>query len=337
VLCLAGTACVKPNDPGVRVDSVAADIVFGVEEPAVGAVPPPTADVYDPNSGVTDVGLNVPFRNKIPDRFKNVAFGVTPEEAAAGACPDAPVGSAPSEVAPENAKGLPGEGLYRFKVRGTQTFTVNGQDIKTPISAFEPRIIRAVEKPEDTRWTYEMVSPNGDGGVKVTSFDVNTKPTQRQVNPPYVGENPVRAGEPNVGVTVTRIQYYDGNGNQQGEFNPATPLVYLPLPVLTGEGFNSVGVDPKSGQTIRITGEVKTRQSVDACGSLVDGWLVSLDITDSEGGPRTEEVVISTGMGGLLTSDRIQQTIVGPTASQTIDLTYSLGQVTPSTVPDSNQ
>ncbi len=335
-LALAATACVSPDDPGVRVDAVQADIVFGVEEPEVGAVPPQTPDVYvDPNAAGDVPLLQVPFRNKIPDRFQNVAFGVTPEQAAAGACPDAPVGEAPDTIAPINAENRPAEGLYRYKVRGTSTFTVNGQDITTALSTYEPRIIRAVTETADKRWTYEVVSPNGDGGVIVTTFDVNAGAVQKSAGTPYVGENPIRTSEPNSGVTLTRIQYFDGNGNQEGEFRPLTPLVYMPMPVLPGESFTSAGIDPKSGQTIRIGGETLTRKSVDACGELIDGWLVKLDITDSAGGNRIQEVVISTDMGGLVISDRVQRTIVGATATQKTDITYSIGQTTPTAVPDS--
>lgn len=338
-LCLAGSACVKPRDPGVRVDSVKADIVFGVPDATVTAVPPRSTDSFTTDTGgVAGIGLQVPFQNKIPDRFRNVAFGVSPEEAAASSCRDAGVGSAPSDAAPENATNLPAEGLYRFKVRGTQTIKQAGQpDIVVPIKSFEPRIVRAVKKSSETRWTFDVVSPNGDGGVAVSSYDVNTQPTQRQASAPYVGQNPVRAGEPNVGITLTRIRYYDGNGNQKGEFNPATPLVYLPLPVLPGETFNSVGVDPKSGQTIRFTGLVKSRQAVDACGELVDGWLVHLDVTDSAGNPRSEDVILATGMGGLLVSDHNVESSTSGTVTQDVDVTYSLGQTTPSSVPDSTQ
>jgi hypothetical protein len=51
-------------------------------------------------------------------------------------------------------------------------------------------------------------------------------------------------------------------------------LLVLPLPVVGGETFQSTAVDPRTGQTITRDSTVVGRERIDACGDLVDGWLV---------------------------------------------------------------
>lgn len=115
----------------------------------------------------------------------------------------------------------------------------------------------------------------------------------------------------------------------------------MPLPVLPGEGFQSVAVDNR-GQSMQIDGEVLDRQTVDACGELVDGWLVEHEVTDVrsiESSVRREEYIFSTPMGGLPVSQRIVGEQIDPAndVSTKYDLTYSIGQLEPSKVPDEVQ
>jgi hypothetical protein len=234
-------------------------------------------------------------------------------------------------AAPENASTPPQEGLYRFRTTGTREATLNGSTTKTPISGFEPHVIRDLEKSSDTLWRFSEVATYG-GGVRVTEWSVNTAATQKSVSPPYVGENAVRAGEPGRGVALVSIEDYDGNGNLVASFAPSTPVLFLPLPVIVGESFNGVGVDPKSGQSMRFDGEVQKRQTVDACGTLVDGWFVKATITES--GPttytHTDELIISTERGGQLISRHSVVTETNAAGQVTTDQTTSLGQDEPS-------
>jgi hypothetical protein len=115
-------------------------------------------------------------------------------------------------------------------------------------------------------------------------------------------------------------------------------VTYLQIPVLEGQEFNSIGVDPK-GFVQQVSGQAIKRQTVDACGKLVDGWLVSLDIKEAQGAaaaPRHEDIVIGTPFGGLVTSQRVVQQVVGADGTTVDeDVTFSLGQVTPDPIPTS--
>jgi len=327
---LTATACVSPDAPGVRTDAVQTDIVFDVAEPETGPLDKPVAPSTDATAAPL---LPEPFRNRLPDRFANVRFSLNEEEVAAD-CPGAPLGAAPTVAAPENASEPPAQGLYRFKRSGTKKEIINGAEFSSPYGGFEPHVIRELETSSDTLWSFQEVEQIADG-VRVTTWQVNTEATQRSANPPYVAEDSVRVGEPGRGIAIVSIQEYDGNGNPTSSFNPTTPLLFLQLPVVQGESWASTAVDPRTGQSISVAGEVQRRQSVDACGTLLDGWLVVADVTESQGfgnaaNVHTDELVFSTERGGQLLSRRQVTSGTTPQGSYESDLTVSIGQVDPS-------
>ncbi|MGH9084496.1 MAG: hypothetical protein ACRDYW_03490 [Acidimicrobiales bacterium] len=344
-------ACANGGTPGIRVEALQADIVFGVEQPEDAAIAPVDAPSLD-GSGPREINpsLNVPFRNRIPDRFKNI-LDTVPGSAVQGACPTAPAGASPRVAAERNASTPPLAGLYRYRVSGTQTFTIDGTEITSPVSGFEPRIVRAVESTGPSFWTFEVLEPTNDG-TRVTQWSVNTDPSEvpsptsndsdgdgipdgRGVGIPYIGQNPIRAGEPGRGVALETITDYDDNGNVSGSFSATPSLLFLPLPVLPGEEFQSAAVD-RQGQSMQLDGQVERTQTVDACGELADGWFVSMAVVTAQSLGSTasnEEWIFSTPMGGLPISHRVQQTYVDPTTGNTVtqDITYSLAQIDPAT------
>lgn len=350
-------ACANGAAPGVRVQALQADIVFGVDAPEDAAVAPINPPALGEGSGGTvtvNPALNVPFRNRIPDRFRNVADQI-PAGAAAGACPSAPSGAAPRATAERNATTPPLPGLYRYRISGSRTMTVNGVEIHTTISGFEPRLVRAVESNGEHGWTFEVVQPAGDGGSRVMTWSVDTDPDEvpgptssdtdgdgipdgRGVAVPYVGQNPIRAGEPGRGIALESIVDHDHNGNTVGSFDATPSLLFLPLPILPGEEFQSAAVD-RQGQSMQIDGQVETTQSVDACGELADGWRVAMTVVTAQSldtAATTEAWVFSTPMGGLPISHRVQGSVIDQSTgiTQTYDITYSLGQIDPTPYED---
>ena len=336
-------ACSSDGVPGVKTEELQADIVFGVQplEDELEAVAPVAIPIGETSTAPVELAtLRVPppatqFQNRIPARFKDVAFTVNPTDVA-NDCPKAPLGSSPDEVAEDKATKPPVEGIYRYKISGTRSFTyANGAKVDVPVTGFQPRLVRNV-KVTGTDWTYETVQPVGDGGVLITGWSVNNDPAGRSVNPPYVGENPIRVSEPDGGVSITSQAYFDEEGNAAGTFKPITPVTYLQIPVLEGQEFNSVGVDPK-GFVQQVSGQALKRQTVDACGKLVDGWLVTADVKETRAGEpstRKEELVVSTPFGGIVTSQRVVQQLLGVDGTTVDeDITFSIGQLTPDPVP----
>ena len=329
-------ACAGGGTPGIRVEALQADIVFGVEKPEDAAITPVDAPSLDGSGPQTvNPSLNIPFRNRIPDRFKNV-LATVPGDSVLGACPPAPSGAAPRANAERNATAPPVAGLYRYRISGTRSFTTGGVEISAPVSGFEPRIVRNVESTGPTQWTFEMLEPLGEGTRSVT-WAVNTDATQQSVSPPYVAQNPIRAGEPGNGIALEAITDYDEDGNVSGSFDAIPSLLFLPLPVLPGEEFQSAAVD-RQGQSMQLDGQVQRTQTVDACGELADGWLVGMTVVTAqsiESTASTEEWIFSTPMGGLPISHRVQGTYIDPRTgtSVTQDITYSLAQIDPAPDP----
>jgi len=329
-------ACASSGTPGIRVEALQADIVFGVEQPEdapIAPVDPATLDGDGPQT--INPSLNIPFRNRIPDRFKNVRATV-PGSSVLGACPPAPSGAAPRASAERNATAPPTPGLYRYKISGTRSFTSNGVEITSPVSGFEPRIVRDVESTGTTQWTFDMLEPLGEG-TRTMSWAVNTDATQQSVSPPYVAKNPARAGEPGNGIALEAITDYDESGNVSGSFNAVPSLLFLPLPVLPGEEFQSTAVD-RQGQSMQLTGQVQRTQTVDACGELADGWLVEMTVVTAQSldsTSTTEEWIFATPMGGLPISHRVQGTYVDARTGITVteDITYALAQIDPAPDP----
>lgn len=330
-------ACVSPGKPGVTVDAIQADIVFGVEKPLVGEVPPPTASTGGSDLGSIVPDLRVPFRNRVSDRFSNIQYTVNSSDAA---CPTAPPTEAPDVVAPDNASSPPAEGLYLWQRSGTRNVVVQGASYTSPISGYESRLVRAVDKISATRWTFEVVQPDLSGATLVTTYAVNTDPTEvenpttgnRGVAAPYVGQT-TRVGEPLRGLTLERQDTYDGNGILIGTFDPADPVLLAPLPVLSGETWTSVGVDPRSGQTIRVDGIMSRRDSVDACGTRLDAWLSDMTVTysGSQETVRELDLFVSTELGGMPIGERISEK---SNDGGTIDAFFEIGQRDPDPVPE---
>lgn len=331
LVAVAATACVSQDPPGVKTSSVQTDITFDAAKPKVGPIGPTAGQTAD---GAFQPLYPSEFQNKVPDRFKNVAFGLTPQQAAAD-CPVAPVGSAPANAAPENASQPPPAGQLRYKKSGTTQQTINGTKFSSRVSGFEAHVIRNVHKSSDTAWTFDEFVPT-PGGVRVLSWSVNTKPVQQGASAPYVGQNPVRAGEPGRGIALTQLRDFDGNGNEVGSFTPSTPVLYMPLAIEQSESFTGFGVDPKSGQSLRVDGQTIQRQTVDACGTLLDGWLVKATVSESGAGAaytHTDEYIFSTELGGLLLSRHVKGSVPTGAGSQDDDITYSIAQTSPSPDP----
>lgn len=333
VVCgLVVAACAGGNEPGVDVDSLKTDIVFGVDLPDPdeqgGEQPVAPGNQPPPVQGSEPYTVPPPFSNRIPDRFKDVGFDVEPDDG--GDCPAAPVGASAPSIAPLAPDSPPPEGLWRWQRSGTvETHTAAG-DFTTRLTGFETRVVRNVEQNTENTWMFETVRPQ-DGLALVETYNVNTEPTSRTVTNP-TGES-ARVGEPNRGVVLLSQELYDANGRLVSAFDPVGGLLLLPLPVLAGEDWRSVAVDSRTGQTAVFEGSVDSRRSVDACGKFIDGWLVKGTLTRSGGEPaETLELVFSTHMGGMLIEQHVKST--GP--DQDVDVLYEIGQTKPSPAPESD-
>jgi hypothetical protein len=371
---LAG--CVERDAPGVAIQKLAADIVFGVK-PAADA-PPPNLDpgqagagdattyVPDPGSFAAPPapgGFGGDFGGSGPGRGGPRLPRVTPLAPPKSICPPAALTAFPAKEAGQTVEGLPVEGQYRWKRQGSQT-VANLPGVKLPVGGFEQRLVRNVVKVSDTEYTFETVQPElGSNVTTISTFKVKigavsrtvtppvsppdlTKPTLPvpppsavPIVPPSLPELPkapvpgsVSVGDPERGISLVKLQRVDAAGNSSElTFSPA--VLYLPLDIVPGEEFNAVGIDPRSGSVLQNQAKVVKRERVDACGEVVDGWVVESTQTFSGAGqaapPRTYRYLIAPQLGGIIISEEIHTA----TPQGTTDVTLSLAQVKPAPLP----
>jgi len=351
--------CAQPDPPGVGVQKLAADIVFGVKPPPPDAPPANTSPGYDGLSGdattyVPGASGSYPTPSFPPPRAPRTPTTrqprPTPLNPVKAACPPAALNAFPATEAGLTVAGLPAEGQYRWKRTGTQTMaTLPGVPI--PISGFEQRLVREVKKISETEFTFQTVQPElGTGVTVLQTFKVKTDGVSRGVEPPLQTiplerpgqlpddvpfpsnpSVPSRAvGDPERGISLMRIERIDAQGNSSAlNFTPA--VLYLPLPIVPGESFESVGIDPRTGQVLQHQAQVIRRERVDACGEIVDGWAVEATQTFSGQGTaaRTYRYIIAPQLGGLMISEQVKVTA----PEGTLDVTFSLGQTKPTPLP----
>ena len=366
-LLLAG--CVKQDAPGVGVQKLAADIVFGVK-PATDTPPPNLepgqagpgdATTYVPDAGSAAAGPTTgggDFSSG-PNAPRPRLPRVTPLNPPKSTCPPAALTAFPAKEAGQTVEGLPAEGQYRWKRTGTQTLA-SLPGVKLPVSGFEQRLVRNVVKVSDTEYTFETVQPElGTNVTTISTFKVKIGAVSKSVTPPVQpdlthptapvplpvqvpGTQPtlpvppvpgsVSAGDPERGISLMKLQRVDAAGNSSElTFSPA--VLYLPLEVVPGEEFNAVGIDPRTGSVLQNKAKVVKRERVDACGEVVDGWAVESTQTFSGTGqtapPRTDRYIIAPQLGGIIISEEIHTA----TPQGNTDVTLSLGQLKPAPLP----
>jgi hypothetical protein len=369
-LLLAG--CVKQDAPGVGIQKLAADIVFGVK-PA-DATPPPNLEPGQAGAG--DATTYVPETPSTPSD-PGAAFGggnfsgpsgrtgprlprVTPIGPPKSTCPPAALTAFPAKEAGQTVEGMPAEGQYRWKRSGTQTVATL-PNVKLPIAGFEQRLIRNVKKISETEYTFETVQPELGGNVTtISTFKVKIGAVSKTVSPPVEppdltrptspvplpftppGSPPtlpkpqlpgnVSAGDPERGISLMKLQRVDAAGNtSELTFSPA--VLYLPLDIVPGEEFNAVGIDTRTGSVLQHQAKVVKRDRVDACGEVVDGWIVESTQTFTgpaqAAAPRAYRYMIAPQLGGFIISEEIHTS----TPQGTTDVVLSLGQLKPAALP----
>ncbi len=353
-------ACVTPKDPGVGITNLQADLVFGVAPP-VDAVAPAalSPDLPTAEQAISDLDLPASTfdgRDSAPARTPENAeatFTTSPPTtsrprptasvAPKKECPEAALNAFPDRTALENLpdKVLPLMGEYRFKKRGQ--ITRSDLPFAIPVDGFERRLFRNLKVAAQTsglvksntnpdgygaKFTYEVVQPQIDGsGTVITTYQVFTNGRGGELSVTNPTGNNVAYREPEAGLTIKRIERRDKDGALDGAFAPPQGLLVMPLGVRPGESFQSAAVDPTTGQSYQLTGQIIEPGRVDACGAITEGWRVETTIASSgpQSGTAAYNFIVSTNLGGIIISEDTEST----TPEGTFKLTYSIGQLVP--------
>ena len=342
VLALLGTACVKQNRPGLAIKSLQSDIVFGINPPAAA-----------PN-GATQIDQGLDLGNlPVPE----VSAAVPRPKPAPPACRVAGNSDTPEAIATTGVSNVPAAGLYRWRFGATQDVA----GLKIPISdVFLDRTIFDVTKPVTSTFpvggdaltdpivtktfTYKVktdLSVGGRGGYEIDTYQVKDHPITQGVgtSAASIGK-PIIVGDPERGLVLKKTELHAPNGMLQGSFEPTPGLLMLPLSVLEGEEFESVGIDAANGSVTVVDGVVGQRKLVDACGDVVDGWQVNsrqyfagTDLNNVTNPARlllTEyDYVVATQLGGILTSEKVGKPPVDGIAVPTLPVLPELPHLIP--------
>lgn len=234
-------ACGSGVDAGVNLKSVATDLVYGIPEEEIPAAP---ANIGTPPDDPVGVVFSGGTPNEDDERPE------PPPQPPAPECPAAPLDDFP-DAATSRVEGRPEPGEYMWRVEGTE----------------ETALLGRVQLPRSTRRQITgVVSTQGDDFQFVTVERDLRFGSRTTIETTYE----VRVED---GIYITRIERSSESGTT-GLFEPIPAVLVFPLPMELGAEFSSTGIDPNSFEVLRHTGAVGERKRVDACGEMVDSFLV---------------------------------------------------------------
>jgi hypothetical protein len=329
-VALLTSACAKAGEAGLQVKGYPADVVFAkrkVPQTQVAAIPA----TITPAQAIADVLLP----EAPPPTFTGPGKYVGPPLVPRPVCRAATPGSTAVPAALTVPDGVrPEAGGFRWNKSGTFALAAQ-QNAKFPVGGFEQRKIRNVTERGTGAFTFETLQPD------LTAKYIEV--IQWQVKPNAVAERQsalsvtASAGDPERGLAIKAIDWITPDGKPLAgstPFHPLTALLILPLPVVPGEQFTSVAIDPTNVQSVSYQATVGARDRVDACGEFVEGWQVSGTMTWTGGTPYTYDLWAAPQFGALPILERLQGTTTSAaTGAVTADVTWKIGQLHPTAVP----
>jgi hypothetical protein len=281
---LLATACGGPQRPvDIGFKEVPSDVILGAS-PTPSSAPGPLA-----TPGVTAP----PPPSVIALPPPTFAFGPEPtppplpsEPTCATADPLQP----PAREAPPSVSAPPQKASYIF--RNVGSYSVSGADARR--GSFPARSVRTVGnivRSSQANFTFDVSELLGDV-TTTTTYDV-------------VGASLVPAALP-TGIYLKQVKSI--RGTSTSTFSPQPELELASFPLTRGASVSSSGVDPQSATSMQFTSTVKGKARVDACGAVLDAWV--LELTNGQLISPTQNLQFSstydmgTQYGGLMLRDR---------------------------------
>lgn len=314
---LVCAACAHQAPPTVRVDALQSNIVFGLKPTSPAGVTPGqstspqfTTPLQQEPPITIDFGYNNPgLLPSLPGLYTNTPLP-------AGKCPTAALDAFPDQTAPINSTNKPSVGEYLWQLGGDQA---QGISI-VPVDGFEERLIRrvtpiptiATDAPGSVDYTFQELQPyDTKGDILETTYQVRTDNNGQVYYQAPAGTTTAYVTSSDAGLSLKSEDILSPTGGITPLFDPALPLLLMPLPIEPGAQFESTAADPATGEVVVVQATALRRARVDACGTIVEGWEVI----------GTEEVVQPPAIGPGLTSELPD--LLDPTLTTQIDDIYS--------------
>ena len=268
LIALVASACSSSKiKRGVRVQDVSTDVGLGVE-PVLGPAPG-----------------NIVVRQPIPrEQLGPIVYPTLPplefETPEPAVCPRAGDFDFPEKDAgvdpPEGVR--PAEGSYKYFLDGRIESDTGAVDV----AQFENRVLTDIKDDTAAPGAYtftvqqaQLLDERVGQGKLITTYRVVPKGNFRSVpNPPAPAPGVSDTGRGLYLVSIRFLGTDDQGKPFESRFDPSNPLLLMPYPVVQGTDINASGTDPQTGTQVTITGVVKGKKQVDACGDRVDTWLV---------------------------------------------------------------
>lgn len=240
------------------------------------------------------------------------------------ACPALDPLTAPDKLASLTVDGKPAEGGYPFRVSGTST--LDGTK-KATLGKAQTRTVTQLPTTTPLETSRFRVDTTSFDGAKVsTTYSEIPAPLGQSVTIPGlpIGTSPITISAPG-GLYI--VSMTTSLGGTQTTFTPTTPgLRIFDEPAAPTKTWVTTAIDPASQVLLLMTGSYGTHKKVNACGTPVDGWDVTLKTTIlglSENLTQTQHLVIAPQYGGLIVGEdtTISGTVNGHAVEQTTSAT----------------
>jgi hypothetical protein len=283
-LVLLAAACGPHRSPEIGFKEVPSDVILGAHATATPLASMPPAGPVKAPPPVSVIALPPP------------TFDVRPEPSppaappAVSVCATADPLQAPRREAPPQISAPPPKAAYVFRDVGTYSESgANARKGTFPTSSL--RIVGNVVHTSDSNFSFDVSELLGTV-TTTTTYDV-------------FGTSLVPAALP-AGIYIKQIKSVQGGSVSTFAPNPELELAAFPL--VRGASVTASGVDPRSATSMQFTSTVTGKTRVDACGTLLDSWV--LDLTKGKVISATQNLDFSatydmgTQYGGLLLRER---------------------------------
>ena len=311
------TACGPSTPVEVGVQDYPTDVLLGLAKAAPPPAPKPQAEIAPDFPPFILPALPSFAPEPVP-----ALPSFTPPPAPIS-CPTADPFAVPAETKTSVVKAPPKEGLYTYRQKGTYADGSKSATVPAQVTR-EVTKISLVTPGDNSDFTYQVI---------VTEFDKKTTTTYEVRN---VATDPTGATN---GIFINDITTETaGNGTPQ-QFTPVPHVSILPFPVQSGENIAGAGTDAIHNIHMDVNGKVGPDVRVDACGTIIDAWSVSITgriVSPTNTRLLTATYAIATQLGGLSVMDDITLTPATPADQQIKEHVIStVNSMTPDPLPPS--
>lgn len=337
------SACGNGAAPGIHVDQQQTDVKFGLPSPTPAQ---PTSSGFVPQGpGVGfPTGPSVPpltFPSNEPTFPSDI-----PSATGNPLCPGPPLGSTAPTAATTSVQGQPTAGFHFWQLIKEETLASKIK-VRTPkYTNYEIRNVSPITTTPNpqgqptTTFTYDQVALGAKGTTLTTTYQLKQNAPGANVGQVSNVGTARRVSEPDAGVAIKAEVLRDAAGKVLGSFQPLTPVLILPLPIVGGASFSGAGVDPTNGSSMQVQGQVKGVDRVASCNSFIQGYRVDATVTSSgaqdQAGPTVAQTyVVETQAGGLVIGNT--QTATGGTVTLSSIIGDNFASPKPRDIPKAYQ